>query len=570
MNTKIESTRGWRLITDALRAWEVQYIFSVPGESSTPVARAAEAAGIPIISARHEQAAAFMAEAYGRMTKKPGVILVTFGPGFTNTVSAMVNARLSNSPVILIAGAHGARSHEKLGLQDMRQEPILDSVVKKSLICLKAERIPEYIDMAFRHATHGCPGPVFLELPIDVLDAQVDPLAVPRLKTAVASRPVDAAEARAMMEIIGKSEKPLIVAGSGAYYSGAGRELREFVEKTGIPIFTLKFARGIVPDTHPLCFETPNPLRPGCSGLAITGTDCIVFLGNRIDMYSACGAFLRRETKLIQVDIEPEEIGRNRSIDLAICSDIRALIAECNRIVDSGNLGNSLEQKFSGWVKELRENDAASKKAGNANTGSDAVPINPGRLAREIDDFLDREDDIVVADGGDTMSWVLTTRTCRAEWNEIMSGLFGCLGMGIPYALAAKLVNPGRRVLCFIGDGAMGFNFMEVETAIRTNLPIVIVVNNNSLWGMTSNSMKARFGHHVPGTVEIGFVPYHSAVEALGGKGILVEKPGDIRPALEEAFASGKTTCINVVSDPAVIGPGSIAMAMFEEKIVED
>ncbi|MBN1533369.1 MAG: thiamine pyrophosphate-binding protein [Spirochaetes bacterium] len=569
MNTKLETKRGWSLITDAFRAWEVEYIFSVPGESSTPVARAAEEAGIPVISARHEQAAAFMAEAYGRMTKKPGVILVTFGPGFTNTVSSMVNARLSNSPVILIAGAHAPKSHDKLGLQDMRQEPIIESVVKKSIICRKAERIPEYIDMAFRHAIHGRPGPVFLELPIDVLDAPVDFQSVPRLKTSVKSRPVDAVEAKAMMEMIGESTKPMLVAGSGAYYSGAGTALREFVEKTGIPVFTIKFGRGIVPDTHPLCFEAANALRPGCAGLATFNSDCIVLLGNRIDMYSACGIFFRKEQKLIQVDIEPEEMGRNNSIDLAICSDIRVLVEECIRIVDKEKIGNSLTKQFSGWVSELRENEKNSKEMGRTDTHSDALPINPGRLAREIDDFLDREDDIVVADGGDTMSWVLTTRTCRAEWNEIMSGLYGCLGMGIPYGLAAKLVKPSSRVLCFMGDGSMGFNFMEVETSIRKNLPIVIVVCNNNLWGMTANSMKARFQHYIPGTVEIGFVPYHKAVEALGGKGMLVEKPEEIRPALEEAFASGKTTCINVVTDPNVIGPGSKAMAMFEEKIVE-
>lgn len=568
MSAQSETKRGWRLITDAFRAWEVEYLFSVPGESSTPVAKAAAEAGISIISARHEQAAAFMAEAYGRMKKKPGVILVTFGPGFTNTVSAMVNARLSNSPVILIAGAHGAKSHEKLGLQDMRQEPIIESVVKKSLVCRKAERIPEYIDMAFRHAIHGRPGPVFLELPIDVLDSPVDYQSVPRLRTTVQSRPVDAGEARAMMELIRKSDKPIVIAGSGAYFSGAGNELREFAEKTGVPLFTIKFARGLVSDKHPLCFEAANALRPGCSGLAALRADCIVLLGNRIDMYSACGAFFHKEQKIIQVDIEPEEMGRNHSVDLAICSDVKTLLRTCIDGIDK-KTSDALTKRFSEWVQELRQNEKESKEMGRADTHSDAVPINPGRLAREIDAFLDRDDDIVVADGGDTMSWVLTTRTCRAEWNEIMSGLYGCLGMGIPYALAAKLVNPKRRVCCFIGDGAMGFNFMEVETSIRKNLPIVIVVCNNNLWGMTANSMKARFSQYIPGTVEIGFVPYYKAVEALGGKGLLVERPEDIRPALEQAFASATITCIDVVTDPNVVGPGSRAMAMFEEKIVE-
>ncbi len=566
MSTATETVRGWNLITEAFLERGVEYIFSVPGESITPVQRAVEDTPIRIISARHEQAAAFMAEAYGRLTKKPGIILVTFGPGFTNTISSITNARLSNSPVILIAGAHGNRSPEKLGLQDMRQEPIIESIVKKSLVCRKAERIPEYIDMAFRYATGGRPGPVFLELPIDVLDAAVDTARVPHYKTEVVSRPVDPAQVREMLAMIGNSSKPVIMAGSGTCYSGAGKDLAAFVEKTGIPVFTAKSARGSVPDTHPLCFESYVAVRPGCSGMAITGSDCVVLLGSRIDMYAVCGAFFRPDAKIIQADIEPEEMGRNRSVDLAVCSDIGALLREACRIVDEEKTGASLRKRFEGWVKDLRENEKTSKEMGRLHTDSAAVPINPGRLAREVDDFMDREDDIVIADGGDSQSWVLTTRTCRAEWNVMDSGLYGCLGVGIPYALAAKLVNPGRRVLLFIGDGSMGFNFMEVETSIRNNLPVVIVVNNNNLWGMTSNSMKSRFKHFIPGTVELGFVPYHSAVEALGGKGFLVERPEEIAPALEEAFASGKTACINVVTDPEIIGPGSVAMAMLGEE----
>ncbi len=565
MSAEDRALKGWNLITNSFLEKGVEYIFSVPGESITPVQCAVENTSIKIITARHEQAASFMAEAYGRMTKKPGIILVTFGPGFTNTLSAIVNARLSNSPVILISGAHGNKSPEKLGLQDMRQEPLIEATVKKSLICRKAERIPEYIDMAFRYATHGRPGPVFLELPTDVLNATVNMDEVSSFKTVVSSRPVDTYEVKTMIELIQGSKKPIVMAGSGAYYSDAGKELTEFIEKAGIPLFTAKFARGIVSDLHPMCFESSVAIRPGCSALALAASDCVILLGNRLCMYTLCGALFSKDAKLIQVDIEPEEMGRNRAIDLAIFSDIKMLLKETNRLIDNG-MGASLRKQFDGWVHELRENEKASKEMGRFNTESSKVPINSGRLAKEIDDYLDREDDIVIADGGDSQSWVLTTRTCRTAWNVMDSGLYGCLGVGIPYALSAKLINPQRRVLLYIGDGSMGFNFMEVETSIRKKLPIVIVVNNNNVWGMTLNSMKSSFKHLVPGTVEIGFVPYHEAVAALGGKGILVDKPEDIRPALEEAFASNTTTCINVVTDPDVIGPGSIAMAMLSEE----
>ena len=555
--------KGWELITDAFVRKGVEFLFTVPGESISPVQRAVEGTNIRIIAARHEQAAAFMAETYGRMTRKPGIVVVTFGPGFTNTLSAIQNANLSNSPLILIAGAHGRQSPDRLGLQDMKQEPLIESIVKKSLVCRSAERIPDYIDMAFRYAGHGRPGPVFLELPIDVLDAQVDPQNAVNLHTTIESRPVDPDDVTRMMEIVRGSTKPVIMAGSGAYYSDAGQELASFVEKSGIPVFTGKFGRGVISDEHPMCFESFVGIRPGCAPLAAIESDCIILLGTRLCLYTGNGVFFRQDAKIIQVDIEPEEIGRNRSADLAVVGDIKRVLETCNQWIDNNSAEDDLQTKFKPWVEELQKDHEFKKEMGKFQTESDAVPINPGRLAHEIDLFMNRPDDIVVTDGGDLPTWVLTTRTSRTPWNEMASGLYGCLGCGLPYANAAKLIRPQSRVLLCIGDGSIGFNFMELETSVRKDLPIVVVIGNNNLWGMTANSMKLKFKHHVPGTVELDFVPYHKLMEAIGVKGIFVEKPDDIRPALEEAFASGKTTIINVMTDPEIMGPGSAGLAMI-------
>ncbi len=567
MSKQVNPQKGWELVGEALSDAGVQYIFSLPGESIIPIQISVEKGPIQIISTRHEQAAAFMAEAYGRMTRKPGVVLVTVGPGFTNTISAIVNARLSNTPLVLIAGGHEAVSAEKQGLQDMRQQPIIDSIVKKSLVCRAAERLPEYIDMAFRYASEGRPGPVFLELPVDVLEADVDPNRVKRIRTRAASRPVDPDDAHKMIEMIKSSEKPVIMAGSGAYYSDAGIDLTRFVEKTGIPAFTANMARGIIPDTHPLCFESSVIIRPGCAGMATTGADLVILLGNRLGLYSVFGDFFRKDARLIQVDIEPEEMGRNRAIDHAIFADVKALLSQCNRILDEAGEAGGLRARFDGWVNALRENDKAAKLASRQEIDKEGAAIHPGRLAREVDEFMDRADDIIVADGGDTVAWMLTARTCRAELNVMDAGLFGCLGVGFPYGNAAKLVNPARRVLVYTGDGSVGFNFMEIETSIRRGLPVVVVIDNNAGWGMTSNTMKSDFKKVVHGTVEIGNVPYHRAVEALGGIGILVEKTKDIKPALEQAFKSGRTACINVLTDPQVVGPASVAAAMLKSRM---
>ena len=562
---KQDALEGWGLIGESFARAGVKYIFGVPGESISPVQYAADKASIEIITTRHEQAAAFMAEAYARITGTPGIVLVTFGPGFTNTISAMVNAQLTNAPVVLIAGAHGAKSPERLGLQDMHQEPIIKSIVKKSLICRKAERIPEYIDMAFRYATEGCPGPVFLELPIDVLTADVDLDQVARTGAGVSSRSVDSNDARKLVEMIESSKKPIIIAGSGAYYSRAGMELTAFVEQTGIPVFTLKMGRGIIPDTHPMCYGSSVPIIPGCAATAITGSDLVILLGTRLCMYTSNGTLFNQEAKIVQVDIEPEEIGRNRVIDLPIFADAQALLTECGAVVSKRGIGDDLKACFKDWVETLDATHREQKQAAEGEFSFDDVPINPGVLAREVDSFMDREDDIVIADGGDAYTWVMATRTCRSEMNVLDTGLFGCLGVGLPYGLAAKLIKPDRRVLVHIGDGAIGFNFMEFETSLRRKLPVVVVIDNNQKWGMTSNSMKDKFNEFVPGTVEIGAPPYHEAVEALGGRGFLVEKAEDIRPTLEEAFACGVTVCVNVMTDPEVIGPGSKAMALLKE-----
>jgi acetolactate synthase-1/2/3 large subunit len=472
---------------------------------------------------------------------------------------------MSNSPLILIAGAHGRKSPDRLGLQDMKQEPIIQSIVKKSLVCSQAERIPEYIDMAFRYAMNGRPGPIFLELPIDVLTAKVATKDVKNLHTTVESRPVDQNDVKKMMAMIRDSKKPVIVTGSGAYYSDAGPELTSFTEKTGIPVFTSKFSRGLIPDTHPMCFGSSVVITPGCAVWATLMSDCVILLGTRLCLYHATGDLYNADAKIIQVDIEPEEIGRNRSADLAVFADIKGLLDQCNNLIDNEGMGDSLKKNFKPWVDELHKEHVERKEMQKFNTESKSIPINPGRLAQEIDNFMNRADDVVVTDGGDLPSWVLTTRTCRGPWNEMASGLFGCLGVGLPYANAAKLIRPQSRVLVCTGDGSIGFNFMELETSIRKKLPIVVVIGNNNLWGMTANSMKHRFKHFVPGTVELDFVPYHKMMEALGGKGILVEKPGDIQAALKDAFASGKTTVINVMIDPAIIGPASEAMASMKE-----
>jgi acetolactate synthase-1/2/3 large subunit len=357
------------------------------------------------------------------------------------------------------------------------------------------------------------------------------------------------------------AKNPVVIAGTGAWQSGADSELQEFIDKSGMPIFTSLSGRGIISDKHPLCFEGAVAVRPGCSFTAYLEADLLIILGTRISLYYLFGDIFNPAAKIVQVDIEPEEIGRNKSIDLPVVSDIKGFLQSCNQIIDDKNISDKLKTNFAEWVKKLTNAHKESKDLAELNWQSENKPIHPMRLAKEVNEFMNKESDIVVADGGDTTTWIGMTRTTTKPGRFLDYGIFGSLAVGLPYANAAKLLNPDDRVCLITGDGSTGFNFMEFETAIRKNLPIVVVISNDLGWGMIRHSQELRIGHAIEDGTFIGRVDYHKMVEAIGGKGFFVEDPKDIRPALEEAFASNKVCCINVMTDPTTVSPASEMLA---------
>ena len=557
----MEAISGGQLTVDALLEKGVEKIFSVSGGHIFPLYDCAECSPIELFTTRHEQAAVFMAEAWGRMNRRPGTALVTAGPGFANAVTAIANAKLANSPLVLLSGVVGLHAIEKLDLQDMRQLPVIEPLVKKALCCHKTERIPEYIDMAYRIAAGGCPGPVYLEIPVDVWNGKADASRVNKIHSWTDDRAVDLEKAARLVEMVTAAEKPMFIAGSGAYYSGAEAAFKAFIEAVGAPAFTSAQGRGLLSDTHPQCFASSTLIRPGAAFDALVETDLVVLLGNRISLYYASGEVFNPAAKIVQVDIDQAEIGRNRSIHLGIVSDVRSLLEEVNRKIDASGFAPALKARFAPWVAHLKEKETFSKDLARFNWESAKTPIHHMRTCAEVDRFMDRPDDIVVADGGDTQVWLSMTRTVRRPGHYLESGLFGCLGVGLPYAQAAQLRYPDKRVCLATGDGSIGFNFMEFETCIRKGLPVVVVICNDKQWGMIRHAQEVKLGRCIKEGVEIGMVDYHKAVEAFGGKGYLVEAPEDVAPALKDAFASGRTACINVVTDPEPISPGSLALA---------
>ncbi len=556
-----EIITGAELVAEALIKREIDYIFSLSGGHITPIYQYLENSDVKIFDTRHEQSAVFMAEAFGKLTRKAGVAMVTAGPGFTNALTGIASAHFSNTPLVLIAGCVGLNNKEKLDLQDMPQEAVIKPMVKKALVCQKAERVIEYIDLAFRIAQGGRPGPVYLEFPVDVLNSPIQKSEVKYLHTNVISNPTDSTKASELIEMMQKAKNPVVIAGTGTWQSGAKDELQDFINKSGMPLFTVLSGRGMVPDDHPLCFEGAIAVRPGCGFTAYVEADLIIILGSRISLYYLFGDIFNPEAKIAQVDIEPEEIGRNRSVDLPVISDVKGFLQSCIQVIDDQNITEELKANFSDWVEKLTKAHKESKDISQVNWQSENIPIHPLRLAKEVNEFMNKKTDIVVADGGDTTTWMEMTRTTNQPGKYLDYGIFGSLAVGLPYANTSKLLNPDNRVCLITGDGSVGFNFMEFETAIRKNLPIVVVISNDLGWGMIRHSQELRIGHAIEDGTFIGKVDYHKMVEAIGGRGFLVEDPKDIKHALKKAFASKKVCCINVMTDPTTVSPASEMLA---------
>jgi acetolactate synthase-1/2/3 large subunit len=548
---------GGELVVRALERKGVEYIFTLSGGHIAPIYQHLLASKIKVFDTRHEQAAVFMADAYARLTGRPGVALVTAGPGFTNALTGVANARMAGSPVVLLAGRIGLRMDERLDLQEIEQRNVVAPITKWAKTATNVNRIPEMIDVAFKTATSTSPGPTFLEFPVDVLTATC-PMESAKFidsPTALASMG-DPAAVTAAADLIAKAKRPVIIVGSGVRFSGAADSVRDLVEGTGIPLFTLSMGKGTLPEDHPLCFGSALLIRPGAAGVAVTTADLIVLLGTRVNLFTMFGDVFAADAKIVHVNVDPVEIGRNRNIDVPIIGDAGLVAGQLLEAL-AGRIKKDIHKEWVGELVKQRDFSLASVKE---HLTSAAVPIHPQRLMSEIDDFMGKNG-IVVADGGDTSVWMGMTRKTYRPGDYLESGLFGCLGVGIPFALTAKLLNPKQRVLLATGDGSLGFNFMELNTAIRFKLPIVVVVSNDLGWGMIRHSQSLKFGPGKLIATELGFVPYHKVVEAMGGYGELVEKPDDIRGAIGRAFDSGKVSLINVLTDPDVISPGSYALA---------
>lgn len=539
---------GGHLVAKYLKEIEqVEMVFTISGGHIENILDGLNQYQIRAIDVRHEQAAAMMAHAYSIYNQAPGVCLVTAGPGFTNALTGIANAYLDNAPLVVICGRHPLRDDLTGALQEMNQMDMVKPVTKWAATCYDIKRIPEYLAIAFRQALTGRPGPVFLELPPDILFASVDektvPLPVRQIHKTVIQP--DPSEIEVAARIINNAKQPLFIGGSGV--RGAGEALKTFMEKAGFPFALLNNGRGALPDSHPLSINDG-----GFTGV-MTGApqaDVIVAAGIRFNWVMQATK-LFPDAKVIRIDIEPHELDRNRASTVGLAGDCGAVLAELMPKIEKRDHGE--------WLTKLRNAYAAFLVTEQQQRKNPSDPIHPNRLVAKIMEVFGT-DAYYVADGGDTSYYGLAGFASDHPAGVLVpsGALLGCLGTGIPFAIAGKLSHPDKPVIVLNGDGSFGFNSMEFDTAVRHNIPIICVVNNDCAWGMIKHSQELSLGNDRTTCSELGMRHYEKMVEGLGGYGELVTEDADIVPALKRALASGKPACINVVTDPTVTSPATV------------
>lgn len=503
---------------------------------------------IRTIDVRHEQAAAMMAHAWSVYTGRPGVCFLTAGPGFANGLTGIANAYLDNAPLVVLCGRHPLRDNLKGALQEINQMDIVRPMTKWAATCFDIKRIPEYLSIAFRYATEGRPGPVFLELPPDILSISVEESLVPMPSCTTRKYRMhpDDADLEAAADLINNAQKPLFLGGSGVGLSSASDSLKKFIEKTGIPFMLLNYGRGELPDDHP-----NSVMEMGNLGLmfGIGQADVIIAAGLRFNWTLQSGQLIPPSAKLVRIDIDPHELDRNGKATVGLAGDIASVLEQLSLQVKENN--------HSQWAEKLKSAGRSVLDYELRMRETPSEPIHPARLVAGIQKFVG-DDAVYVADGGDTSYFGLAFSTRqKAGVIATAGGLFGCLGTGLPFGMAAKLARPDKKVVVLSGDGSFGFNAMEFDTMVRHNIPVVCVINNDCAWGMIKHSQELSIGCDRLACAELGVVHYEKVAEALGGHGEFVTKDEEILPALARAFASGKPACINVMTDPKATSPAT-------------
>jgi len=524
---------GSDILAKSLVSQGMDTLFYIMGGPMIETEAAVIKLGARAIDTRHEQAASLMAHAYSRITRKPGVCMGASGPGATNLVTGVANAFVDAAPMIAVGGSSPRVFLEMEAFQEIDQLAVFKPITKWATRIYDAKRIPELVATAYRQATTGKPGPVYLDMPGDILGESVDEstISYPKPWAPAPRTHADPAAISEAIALLAKAERPLILGGSGVWWSDAAAAFQAFVEATGIPFYTTPISRGTVPEDHELAFLNAR-------AKAFSEVDVLLAVGTRFNFVIQFGRPPRfaADAKIIHVDVNPTELNHNRPADVPIAGDARAVLEQLTREAR----GKIDKNRYSRWTSKLRVLDTEKASEMDKQMSSEDTPIHPLRLCKEVRDFLKR-DAILVVDGQEILNYGRQSIPTYVPGHRLNSGAFGCMGVGLPFGVGAKVAKPNTQVVVLHGDGSYGINAMEIDTAVRHKIPVLCVISNNGGW--TADPKQDKPGRN------LGYSRYDKMAQDFGAHGEYVEKPHEIRPALERAAASGKPAVVNVITD---------------------
>jgi acetolactate synthase-1/2/3 large subunit len=530
---------GAELFVRTMAQLGIRHIFTLVGDHLNEVLTVAAREQIHIIDMRHESGVTHAADAWARLHRRPAISLVTGGPGHTNSLTGIATANLAGSPLIAVSGSVSSTLRDRGGFQDIDQISMTRPVVKMAAQPAGPGQIPFYLARAYAEANNGRKGAVHLTIPVDFFSAEAE---APDVMAPIRFSPLDpdAAEIGRAIAMLRSAERPVVIAGSGVWWSGAEIELREFIEASSLPLYTITMARGVVSDTHALCMGYADPALNRAALQAYREADLILVIGKRLDYRLGLGGerVFPAAVRFIQVDIQASELGMNRKLDVGICADARATLRVLTQGWSAG--GDSRD-----WVRHLctlREHWEQTI-AHAANDGSS--PLHAAAFYRELKRVLP-PNVLYSWDGGDFAHWgrVLLPALLPGSWLRL--GPLGTIGSSLPNGIALQLANPGKPVAVITGDGALGFYLAEMDTAVRHKLPIVLIVGNDAGWGLERELQNASAsGRETVGT-ELSPSRYDAIMQAFGGRGETIESLHEVAPAVTRAFASGLPYCLNV------------------------
>jgi acetolactate synthase-1/2/3 large subunit len=555
---------GGHLVARALKNEGVDTIFTLCGGHIIDIYDGCIDEGIRIIDVRHEQVAAHAADGYARQTGRLGCVVTTAGPGCTNAVTGIATAFRSESPVLHIGGQGALTQHKMGSLQDLPHVDMMSPITKFAATVPSTERVADMVSMAAREAFNGAPGPVYLEIPRDVLDREVDTgkAVVPkpghyRASTRSLGDPRDIEK---LADILVNSERPAVLYGQQVWTARGHEEAVALLRGLDIPGYFNGASRGLLPPGDPHHFDRTR-------SNAFAEADVIVIVGTPFDFRMGYGRRISTKLKLVQIDLDYRTVGKNRDIDLGIVGHPGAILGAVLQAA-SGRLKHDKRQARQQWMKKLMAAEEAATEKLMPLFKSNNQPIHPYRVAYELNEFL-ADNTIYIGDGGDVVTISAQAVRPRRPGQWMDPGALGSLGVGTGFAIAAGLAQPDKEVLCYYGDGSFGMTAFDMETANRFGVPYIAVVGNNSAMNQIRYGQLAKYGEE-RGNVGnlLGDVPFGKFAEMLGGYGEEVRDPAQIAPALRRARESvsrlKKSAVINIWVDPREYAPGTKNQTMYK------